>query len=130
MKKNTEKVPFTLGVSPKRLAISVFAGLLLTLGAILLFAQLISSDALSPERMGLCSAVSVGLGGVLASFLTGGKRKKLITALITAACLFLLLILIGALAFGGIFSIKLLFLILIILIVSCIIGSVASGLIT
>ncbi len=113
-------------ISPKRIAIALGAGLTVLLAAALLLAVLTAFEVLPPGHVGAYAGLSVFLGGLTGSLIAGGSRHKLLAALLTAAGLLGLLLLIGALFFHALFLTKSFLMVLIILLVSCMIGSMIS----
>ena len=114
-------------ISLRRIGIGILIGLLTIALSTLMLAALISRGKIGADKMTLCAGGAVFLGGLVSSVFACGKRKMLISAAITALGLLLILAIIGFLAYAGLFSVKMCLLLLIILLVSCILGSVISS---
>ena len=114
-------------VSIKRIVISAFIGVAVSMVVALVLAGLMGANRLGAEHQWLWAGIALAVGGLVAGLLSGGRRKALLCGILAALGMLAFLVLIGLLAFGGSFSMKLCLLNLIILLVSCIIGSVIAS---
>lgn len=83
-----------------RVGLSAAIGLALLLVLLTAAAVLINRDLLRPEHVTLASLAALFLAAAVAGFLGAGEVRRLPHALLTAALLFLLLLLLGVVSWG------------------------------
>jgi len=111
----------------RRLAVSAVFGLAAAMLCGLGLSILVSNGALSPGLSGLWSVLALVLGGLAAGLMAGGRRGALLTGGLTALMMLCALALLGGVAFGGDFSVKMCLMLLLIIPFSCIMGSVLAS---
>jgi len=111
----------------RRVGLSAAFGLAVAMLISLGFSMLIWGGVLSPSHMGLWPLVSLALGGLSGGLMAGGRRGALITGGFIALLMLAALCLLGGAVFGGIFSVKMCLMLLLLMPFSCIIGSVLAS---
>ncbi len=101
-------------------------GLLVSLTFVLLFALLVWKSVLPADSLPVYGGCSVFAGGLICAFLARRGKRKFISILLGSALMLIMLAVIGTAAFSGFFAVKNLFLVLIILLVSSIIGNIIT----
>lgn len=126
MEKSGGKDAAAMAVSIQRIGIAAAVGLLVLLVSALILSALTASGTLPAGYIRIYAGAAVFLGGLVCAIVAGGSKRKLLSALIAATLLLVVLLLIGIAAFSGRFATENLLMVLIILLISCMIGSVIS----
>ena len=113
-------------VSMRRIGIAAAAGLLTLLFSAFLLSALTALGTLPAAHVRLYAGVAAFLGGLVCAAAAGGRKRKLLSALLAEAILLAVLLIIGTALFSGLFLIKNFAVVLIILLISCMMGSVIS----
>lgn len=113
-------------VSVKRIGIAVGVGTLVLLMTALVLSILTAAGTLPAEYIRIYAGGAVFAGGFASALAAGGSKRKLLSALLATAGLLALLVIAGTAAFSGAFVIKNFLMVLILLLISCMIGSVIS----
>ena len=113
-------------VSIQRIGIAAAIGLLVLMAAALILSALTASGTLPAVHMRIYAGVAVFLGGLVCAVVAGGSKRKLLSALLASMVLLAALLIIGTALFSGLFMTKNSFIVLIILLISCMMGSVIS----
>ena len=113
-------------VSVKRIGIAVGVGTLVLLLTALVLSILTAAGTLPAEHIRIYAGGAVFAGGFASALAAGGNKRKLLSALLATAGLLALLVIAGTAAFSGAFVIKNFLMVLILLLISCMIGSVIS----
>ena len=113
-------------VSIQRIGIAAAIGLLVLMAAALILSALTASGTLPAVHMRIYAGVAVFLGGLVCAVVAGVSKRKLLSALLASMVLLAALLIIGTALFSGLFMTKNFFIVLIILLISCMMGSVIS----
>ena len=113
-------------VSIQRIGVAAAIGLLVLMAAALILSALTASGMLPAVHMRIYAGVAVFLGGLVCAVVAGGSKRKLLSALLASMVLLAALLIIGTALFSGLFMTKNFFIVLIILLISCMMGSVIS----
>lgn len=113
-------------VSIQRIGVAAAIGLLVLMAAALILSALTASGMLPAVHMRIYAGVAVFLGGLVCAVVAGGSKRKLLSALLASMVLLATLLIIGTALFSGLFMTKNFFIVLIILLISCMMGSVIS----
>lgn len=125
-KSSSKKEVSVMGVSIQRVGIAAATGLLVLLVSVFALAALTASGTLPAGYIRIYAGAAVFLGGLICALVAGGSKRKLLSALVAAILLLAVLLLIGTAAFSGQFATENFLMVLIILLISCMIGSVIS----
>ena len=113
-------------ISIQRIGIAAAIGLLVLMAAALILSALTASGTLPAVHMRIYAGVAVFLGGLVCAVVAGGSKRKLLSALLASMVQFAALLIIGTALLSGLFMTKNFFIVLIILLISCMMGSVIS----
>lgn len=113
-------------ISVKRIGFAVGIGMFILLLTALVLSVLTASGTLPAEHIQIYTGGAIFAGGFACSIVAGGNKRKLLSALLAVAGMLVLLAIAGIAAFSGAFVIKNFLMVLILLLISCMIGSVIS----
>lgn len=113
-------------ISVKRIGVAIAVGALVLLLIALVLSFLIALGTLPAEHIQIYAGGAVFAGGFSCALAAGGSKRKLLSALLAVSGLLALLAIAGTAVFAGAFILKNFLMVLILLLISCMIGSVIS----